>query len=415
MLGIGERDADADLLDPIDENDVAGLRFLGQHALQSLEYPHLVRLRVHRRPVSVEHGDDLAGTDAAAVYASDADAADVARIIERADLQLKRTVRVVGANRHVLEYRFEERTHVVALLLEARGRPSLERRGVDDRKIELFFSGAQLVEEIERVIHHPVRARTGPVHLVDDDDGFQSLRERLPGDEARLGHRAVDGVDQQQHAVYHRQHALDLPAEIGVAWRIDDVDMGALVADGTVLREDGDAALALEVVRVHHPLDHVLVRGEGAGLAQQLVDQGRLAVVDVGDDGDVADRAHGVGVARKAREYTTDALRFAEKARYFFGLTVKCGRPASSRLRAQHYFRASRQSITARTPAITSPNTLAHAGIAVPCTVTSQPRSSRNACTIATTAKTTAAMVVNGFMCRRWYALRFSGFPSAGR
>ena len=44
-------------------------------------------------------------------------------------------------------------------------------------------------------------------------------------------------------------------------------------------------------LRVHHALGDVLVRGEGAGLAQQLVDQRGLAVVDVGDDGDVAQGA----------------------------------------------------------------------------------------------------------------------------
>ncbi|MNC87941.1 hypothetical protein D3C83_37180 [compost metagenome] len=64
------------------------------------------------------------------------------------------------------------------------------------------------------------------------------------------------------------------------------------VAHGAILGEDGDAALAFEVVRVHHALDQVLVRGEGAGLAQQLVDQRGLAVVDVGDDRDVAYGAH---------------------------------------------------------------------------------------------------------------------------
>ena len=54
-------------------------------------------------------------------------------------------------------------------------------------------------------------------------------------------------VDQQQHAVDHRQHALDLAAEVGVAGRVDDVDLVVLVVDGGVLRQDGDAALALEV------------------------------------------------------------------------------------------------------------------------------------------------------------------------
>ena len=42
-------------------------------------------------------------------------------------------------------------------------------------------------------------------------------------------------------------------------------------------------------LRVHHALGDLLVLAEGAGLAQQLVDQRGLAVVDVGDDGDVAD------------------------------------------------------------------------------------------------------------------------------
>ena len=38
-----------------------------------------------------------------------------------------------------------------------------------------------------------------------------------------------------------------------------------------------------------HALDHVLVGAEDAGLPEHGVDQGGLAVVDVGDDGDVPD------------------------------------------------------------------------------------------------------------------------------
>jgi hypothetical protein len=67
------------------------------------------------------------------------------------------------------------------------------------------------------------------------------------------------------------------------------------VVDRQVLGEDRDAALFLELVRIHHPLGDVLVSGEAAGLDQQLVDQGGLAVVDVGDDGDVADGAGHMG------------------------------------------------------------------------------------------------------------------------
>ena len=55
------------------------------------------------------------------------------------------------------------------------------------------------------------------------------------------------------------------------------------------LGQDGDAALPLQVVAVERALGHLLMLPEGAGLAEQLVDQGGLAVVDMGDDGDVAD------------------------------------------------------------------------------------------------------------------------------
>src|SRR5690606_36131726 len=82
---------------------------------------------------------------------------------------------------------------------------------------------------------------------------------------------------------------LHLATEIGVPGCIDDVDAGALVLDRAVLGEDGDAALALEVAAVHDSFGELLVGPEGSGLAQQLVDQGRLAVVDVRDDGDVPD------------------------------------------------------------------------------------------------------------------------------
>ncbi len=133
------------------------------------------------------------------------------------------------------------------------------------------------------------------VDLVHHDDGLEAEGERLARDESRLRHRALDRVHQQHHAVDHREHALDLAAEIRVAGRVHDVDVHALVVHRRVLGEDGDAALLLDVAGVHDALDDVLVRGEGAGLLQELVDQRGLAVVDVGDDGDVAKRArHGV-------------------------------------------------------------------------------------------------------------------------
>ena len=92
-------------------------------------------------------------------------------------------------------------------------------------------------------------------------------------------------IDQQQHAVDHRQHAFDFPAEVGMAGGVDDVDMRAFVSHRAVLGENCDAALFLEIVGIHHALFDMLVCGKCAGLTQQLVDKRGFAVVDVGDDG----------------------------------------------------------------------------------------------------------------------------------
>ena len=57
---------------------------------------------------------------------------------------------------------------------------------------------------------------------------------------------------------------------------------------GGVLRQNRDAALALELVAVHGPLGDTLVGAKHPGLAKHGIDERGLAVIDVRDDGDVA-------------------------------------------------------------------------------------------------------------------------------
>ena len=73
---------------------------------------------------------------------------------------------------------------------------------------------------------------------------------------------------------------------------VDDVDSDLLTAaqgvfDRGVLGEDGDPFFPLQVHRVHNPGLDILIGAEGAGLPEHGVDQGGLAVIDVGDDRDI--------------------------------------------------------------------------------------------------------------------------------
>ena len=170
------------------------------------------------------------------------------------------------------------------------------------------------------------RASARSILLMQTIGGSAEL-ERLLQDEARLRQRSFRGVDQQHHAVDHRQRALHLAAEVGVAGRVDDVDLHAAVLDGGVLGEDRDAALALEVVRVHHSLHDVLVGAEDAALVQHRVDQRGLAVVDVGDDGDVAD----IGTAGDGRVHESPTLTSAAVRRGDQRRTCRCSAAADTR------------------------------------------------------------------------------------
>ena len=186
------------------------------------------------------------------------------------------------------EYGVKQRPQVLARHFPVgRGR-AVAAGGEDDGAVELFVGGVQFQKQFQRLVHHLGAARVGAVGLVDDDDDLEVQLQRLFEYEARLRHRPLEGVYQQKHAADHLEYALHLAGKVGVAGGIDDVDAHALVVYGGVLGKNGDAALALQIVGIHHALGHLLVFAEHAALLEHLVHQRGLAVVHVGDDGDVA-------------------------------------------------------------------------------------------------------------------------------
>ena len=233
----------------------------------------------------------VAHAHAAPLDPPDRDAAEEGREVERGDQHLERALGIARGRRHVVEDRLEQRLQVGARMLQlGRGRAGAARR-IEERRIELLGGGLEIDEQAQHFVVHPQRLGVAAVDLVDGDDRPEPERQRLPGDEPRLRHRPLGGVHQDQHAVDHAQDPLDLAAEIRVARGVHDVDLDALPADGRVLGQDGDPALPLERVRVHDPLFDLLVGAERPRLPQHLVHQRGLAVVDVGDDGQITDQA----------------------------------------------------------------------------------------------------------------------------
>ena len=105
---------------------------------------------------------------------------------------------------------------------------------------------------------------------------------------AGLRHRAFGGVHQQKHAVDHFKHTLHLAAEIGVTGCVNDIDLDTVVMHCGVFGKDRNSALTFNVARIHNAGAHFLIVAENTALLQHLVDQCGLAVVNVGDDGNIS-------------------------------------------------------------------------------------------------------------------------------
>ena len=301
---------------PGQADDVAGRSLRDLHPLEAAEDVELRDPGPLDRAVQLRDRDRVAFRDPAVDDASDGDSPQVVAGIEVGDQQLQRGVRIAGRGRHLLGDGVEQGPQVAPRLGRVGTGGARLGIGVQHREINLGVGGVEVDEQVVDLVEHLGRPRVRPVHLVDHHDRRQPPLQRLAQHEAGLRKGSLTGVDEQQHPVDHRQGALDLAAEVGVARRVDDVDDQVAVADGRVLGHDRDAALALQVDVVERALLHPLVLVEHAALVQQGVDQRGLAVVHVGDDrdiaaegiGDAGGRAHGT---RRPDEAITSSLSHA--------------------------------------------------------------------------------------------------------
>ncbi len=153
-------------------------------------------------------------------------------------------------------------------------------RGVDaDHILDLFA--------------HPVWFRGGQVDLVDHRDDLVIVLDRLVDIGQRLGLNALTGIDDQQRAFAGRKRPADLIGEVDMARGVHQVELVfdpviGLVQQAHGLRLDRDAAFTLDIHAVEHLRAHLAFVQPAAGL-DQTVGKGGFAMVDMGDDGKVAD------------------------------------------------------------------------------------------------------------------------------
>ena len=287
-----ERIGDVELGQAGDRHDVAGFGQIDRRALDAAERQDLRHAAgLDDVAVIVQDLDVLVGLHAARLDTARDEAAEVRVGFEQRAKHPKGTL-LDRRLRDVLQDQLEQRCHAVLRAVRRVRHPAIAAGSVEDREIELFVVGVERREEVEDVVDDFLDTGVGTVDLVDRHDGTKPELQGLADDEFGLRHRAFSGVDEDDHAVNHRQDPLDLTTEIGVTRRVHDIDPRVLPDHRRDFGQNRNAALLLEVVRVHHAFGDALVLAERTRLLEQLVDQRCLAVVDVGDDGDVT-KLHG--------------------------------------------------------------------------------------------------------------------------
>ncbi len=192
----------------------------------------------------------------------------------------------------MLDDSVEQRQDVLRRLLVVEAHPTLLGRTIEGCEIELVFGRVEGEHKVEHHFLHLIGAAVGFINLVDDHYRLKSHFYGLLKHEAGLRHRPFERVDEQQTAVGHIEHSLNLAAEISVTRGVYDVDFIVFVIDRYVLGENCDTTLALKVVIIEDELTGVLVLAKEIAGEKHLVYQRCFAVVDVRDDGDVANFLH---------------------------------------------------------------------------------------------------------------------------
>src|SRR5262249_4838712 len=80
------------------------------------------------------------------------------------------------------------------------------------------------------------------------------------------------GIFQQHHPIHHGERPLHLATEVAVARRVYNVDVRIAVEDSRVFSQDGDPALTLQFVGIHHPFHERFVGAKDATLSKHRAD-----------------------------------------------------------------------------------------------------------------------------------------------
>ncbi len=276
-VGQGDRIAHTGLGDGLDGGrDIAD--FPGAQAPGGFEGtgPHVAGLHDGELGPGGHHAHGVSRFDGALHEADIDDDAPVAVVDRVEDEGLQRCLGVSLRGRDIADNVLEDGFDVLAGL------------GGNARRL---FTGQS--DDVFHFCADPVGVGGGQVDFIDDRADLEVVVQGKICVAEGLGLYALGGVHDEDRTLAGRQGPGDFVVEVHVARRVDEVQVVDLSVIGFICELDGpgfdgDAALPLNVHVVEELLLH-LPFGDGLCELQHAVGQGGLPVVDMGNDGEVAD------------------------------------------------------------------------------------------------------------------------------
>src|SRR5207237_265210 len=96
-------------------------------------------------------------------------------------------------------------------------------------------------------------------------------------------------IDEQDTAISHVQNALNLTTEVGMSRSINNIDLNATIDDSSIFSENSNTPLTFLIVGIHDQFAHLLILAEDVALFEESIDQRGFAVIDVGNNSNIAD------------------------------------------------------------------------------------------------------------------------------
>ena len=127
----------------------------------------------------VHNRDFLVHANRTVVHLAHADATHILVVVDCADQNLGRCLRISLRCRDVVDDGFKQRLHIRIVAVHRSSCPAAARRRKDKRALELLIRRVEIHEELQHLVHNLVRTRLRAVTLVHTDDDIERELQRL--------------------------------------------------------------------------------------------------------------------------------------------------------------------------------------------------------------------------------------------